>query len=119
MIAKERLLHRSEKFEKICHTTGTSVYLGPLRGSTIEFDRGRIAPEERTLRERTARPILCVLIEGAREQILPVPLSPLSVYSHRRIDPRTIKCRWRATPSERCAALPAEGRYDRVCPLEG
>lgn len=118
VLAREhRILHWSESLEKFPRTRG------PVIISVLSRIDDRIRPmKDRSWRKDFPRTNgssnpLCFNWRCTR-QILSVPLLPSSVYTHQRIDPRTIKCRWWATPSERCVALPAEGWYDRVCPLE-
>lgn len=115
---RERTSHLTLKWKsrKISSYSGTSNYLGSLEDRrSNSTDEGSLL--KKGLSTNGSSNLLCFNWRCTR-QILSVPLPPSSVYTHRRIDPWTIKCRWRATPSERCVALPAEGWYDRVCPLE-
>lgn len=99
------------------------MFISPFRGSTIEFEWEKITLEERTLRDRTACLIPRVLIEGARSKSSCPSYFLLRLFTciegsilGRSNEQRTR--RWRATLSEGCAALPAEGWHHRVCPLK-
>lgn len=99
------------------------MFISPFRGSTIEFEWEKITLEERTLRDRTACLIPRVLIEGARSKFSCPSYFLLRLFTciegsilGRSNEQRAR--RWRATLSERCATLPAEGWHHRVCPLK-
>lgn len=116
--SRERRSRSTLKWEsrKISSYSGTSIYPSPLEDRrSNSTDKGSFL--KKGLFTNCSSNPSCFNWRCTR-QILSVPLPPSSVYTPRRIDPRTIKCRWRATPSGRCVALPAEGSYDRVCPLE-
>lgn len=98
------------------------MFISPSWGSTIEFERGRITLEKRTLRDRTIRLIPRVLIEGARNKSSCPSHFLLCLFTciegsilRRSNEPRA---GWRVTLSGGCTALPAEGWHCRVYPLE-